>query len=329
VHGFLFPWLEENQIAQTFNFVWSIETHEPYAAPDEFRRFSASLSSQSNEGSSDDIRQAGEADRQRLMNLYDDEICYNDHCIGQIVKRLKELDIYDGTLFIVTSDHGDAFYEHGFYAHGHVPYEELIHVPMIFKFPSGQYAGHRVTGLVELIDIFPTVIAVAGLNPSTAGGAFAQGCNLLPLVDGTRDRVRDCVFSDTRSLEIHNRYQSVRSDRWKYIHIERPKRNSRTFASTLQHIVERRMITDILRSPRHFLHTYLAGSNEYLFDLKTDPAEQHNLTAERPELVDHFQQVLENWQQENAELAAQVDSLSYSYEESEILREHLEKLGYM
>jgi arylsulfatase A-like enzyme len=329
VNDYLFSWLEENRTANTFNFIWSIETHVPYRAPDGFRRFSGTTSLPPNEGERDDIRSAGADDRQRLMDLYDDEIYYNDYCIGKIVNHLKSLGIYDDTLFILAADHGDAFYEHGTYAHGHAPYEELIHVPLVFKFPGGRYAGQRVADLVELIDIFQTVMAVVGLSPGVAGSTFVQGYNLLPLLEGNSDQVREHVFSDTQSLEIGNRYRSVRGQRWKYIQLQRPKRDSRTLIGTVQHVIKRHMISNIMRNPRHFLRHYLGSSNEYLFDLEADPGEQRNLAAERPDLVTQFRQILERWQQQNDEVAQQVGSFPYSYEESESLRRHLEKLGYM
>jgi len=329
VNDYLFPWLEENRTANTFSFIWSIETHVPYKAPDEFRRFSNTASLRPEEGEREDVRSAGPHDRERLMALYDDEIYYNDYCIGQIVNQLKSLGIYDHTLFIVVADHGDAFYEHGTYAHGHAPYEELIHVPLVMKLPGSQYAERRVAGLVELIDIFPTIMAVAGLPPGMAGSTFVQGHNLLPLVDDAHDQVREYVFSDTQSLEIGNRYLSVRGQRWKYIELQQPGRDRRTLIKTMRHIVQRGIIFDILHSPRHYLRHYLRGSNQYLFDLEADPGEKRNLAAERPDLVTQIRQRLEEWQQRNDEVAQQVGSLPYSYEESESLRRHLEKLGYM
>lgn len=327
IHDFLFPWLAENRQKNCFSFIWSIETHDPYTAPQSFWRFSRPT--RANEGELSDIRSSGEADRERLSNLYDNEIYYNDYCIGKIINNLKELNIYDDTLFVIIGDHGDAFYEHGFYTHSHAPYEELIHVPMIFKFPKGDYAGKRITGLVELIDIFPTLMTATGLGGSASGTDFLQGHNLLPLIEGREQKVRDYTFSETRILDVHNRYLSVRSEHWKYIRIERPKRRGNTFRKTLQHVLKRGMMIDILRSPRHFLRTYLGGGNEQLFDLKSDPGEQNNLAKQRPDLLAHYQQLLDEWLQQNEQLAQEVGKLEYSYEESETLRQHLEMLGYL
>lgn len=328
INEYLFPWLDEHGTADTFSFVWSIDPHAPYTAPDGWRHFS-SKPSRSDAGEHFDVRRASLDDRQRIIDMYDNEIYYNDYCIGQIVNYLKEQGLYDDTLFVITGDHGDAFYEHGHYGHSHAPFEELIHVPLIIKFSGGQYAGKRVSGLVELIDISPTILAVTGSPSSAIGDDFVQGKNLLPLIEGTRSQVHEYAFSDTQTLDVHNRYLSVRSQRWKYIQVRRPQRDTRTFVGAAQYVLRSGLLFKILRSPRHFLRTYFGGSNEHLFDLEADPGEQNNLAAERPELVDHLQLALAAWEQQNAALAEHISILPYTYEESEVLRQHLERLGYL
>jgi arylsulfatase len=328
INHYLFPWLAEHREADTFSFVWSIETHEPYRAPDAFCCFSEPSSPSSKEGMRDDIRSAGAPGRQRLMDLYDNEVYYSDHCIGQIISHLKDLNLYSDTLLLLVSDHGDAFYEHGFYTHGHAPYEELIHVPLIIKFPGGHHAGQRIEGLAELIDILPTILAVTGLDPGGSGGAIAQGHNLLPLVSGSSGQLREHVFSDTRSLKFGNRYLSVRGKRWKYIQVRRPKPGVRTLAGTVQHVRDRHMLLSILRSPRHYMRPFVGRSRGYLFDLQSDPGEQHNLASDHRDLVTKFAGILDGWERQNADLALKVGGDPYSYEESESVRRHLEELGY-
>lgn len=328
INTHLLPWLTEQRTANTFSFVWSIETHAPYIPPAEFRRFSGPVQTHPNEGEREDIRAADAADRQRLINLYDDGIYYNDHCFGEIVSELKSLGIYDDTLLILVGDHGDAFYEHGFYGHGRAPYDELIHVPLILKLPNSQHAGQRCPDLVELIDIFPTVTAAAGVTQS-ADLRFVQGRNLLPSLAGVGGVQRPYVFSDTQSLEIHNHYLSVRSQQWKYIQRHTPKRDVRTFGTIVNYIFKRHLLWDMVRAPVYYLRSYFQGANEYLFDLQADPAEQRNLAVSRPEVVHQLRQVLSHWQQQNTELAQQVSNLPYNYAESEALRQHLEALGYV
>ncbi len=326
VNEYLFRWLETNQAAHTFSFIWSIETHEPYQAPEALRRFAAAPR-RPGEGESDDIRAAGPTDRQRLKNLYDDEIYYNDHCIGELVAYLKQAGLYDDTLLVFTGDHGEAFYEHGVYTHGHTPYEELIHVPLLMKLPGGQHAGKRIPALVSLLDIFPTLAAAAQVNLQEVGQTV-QGHNLLPLLEGTRPSVRPYVFSDTQSLAVHNHYLSVRDQQWKYIQVKRPQRTAATLWHTLKHIIERGLLLDVLRRPRHFLRNR-RGAEAYLFDLQADPGEQHNLAASEPERVRQLQQQLAAWQTQNERLARQLDAPAGDYEEDEHLRRHLERLGYL
>lgn len=329
INSHYFPKIDENRDGKTFSFLWSIETHVPYHAPIEFRIFSELEDRGSLDGERTDIRGAHFEDRQRLMDLYDEEIYYNDHCIGKLVSHLKKLGIYDDTLLIVAGDHGDAFYEHGFYAHGHTPYEELIHVPLIIKFPQAKYRGKTISSLIELIDIYPTVLAAVNSDFDFPHKPFIQGKNLLHLLDGSQKQIREFVYSETQSLPVHNRYLSVRDIQWKFIMIKRPKRDFTTAITSLKHIIDRHMIKDLLRTPRHFLRTYFAGSNAYLFDLSTDPGEQNNLISQYPDLVKKYKQILESWDAESNELAVQLDAHQKSIEKDEILTKHLEKLGYL
>ena len=328
IHDFLFPWLEENREENTFSFIWSIETHEPYWTPEGFRPFYGP-DIQPGEGESDDIRSADEQDVERLTNMYDNGIFYNDHCLGRLVQHLKDADIYDDTCIILIGDHGEAFYEHQFYAHGKAPYEELIHVPLIIKLPNNKTAGERVSGLSELVDLFPTIAHIGNVSPDHLKDTSLQGYNLLSLLNGNKDSVRDYVFSDTQSLEVHSRYLSVRSDSAKYIQIQTPKRDGNAYLQTAKHVIERGILLDILRRPRHFMKGYFGRDNEMLFDLTQDEKEQNNIAQERPSQIEEFQQILYEWQAQNENLAQQQTAETSEYEESESLRRHLEKLGYL
>lgn len=328
INDYLLPWLAERLEENTFSFVWSIETHEPYGAPEPFRRY-AGVVRKPGEGESDDIRSAGKADRDRLRNLYDDGILYNDHCLGLLIDQIKQLGIYEDTLFIILGDHGEAFYEHGFYTHGHPPYEELIHVPLVMKFPGSQFAGQRAAGMVELIDVMPTVTAVANNHQPSETNRFIQGKNLLPLLKNECEQVRTYSFSDTQSLSIHNQYLSVRSQEWKYIQIRQPKRNRQALFKTVKHVLARGLLGDILRRPRHFWRSYFRHSNEYLFNLQNDPTEAHNCIAEHPETAQQLRQTLAQWLEQNQRLAQQLDDEPLTHYESKALQKHLEKLGYL
>lgn len=111
VNDYAIPWISSNRDRNTFSFIWSVETHVPYVAPEQFRPFSNSSSvARGGEGEIDDVHNATSADRQRIKNLYDNVIFYNDYCIGQMVDSLRSLGLYDETLLIIAGDHGDAFF---------------------------------------------------------------------------------------------------------------------------------------------------------------------------------------------------------------------------
>jgi len=96
-------------------------------------------------------------DRLRLKELYLAEVRYVDDEIGRFFAALKEQGIYDDALIIVTSDHGEEFWEHNGFEHGHTLYNEVIHVPLIVKAPGGQPRG-VVAQPVGTVGIVPTVL---------------------------------------------------------------------------------------------------------------------------------------------------------------------------
>ena len=122
-----------------------------------------------------------ERDRERIEALYENEIAYNDQQFGALVAHLKEAGIYDQTMIIVTSDHGDEFWEHGSCGHGHSLNQELVNVPMMVRFPALFPAGKRVEVGVDGIDMLPTMMALLGQKlPDDV-----QGQDVMPLLWAT------------------------------------------------------------------------------------------------------------------------------------------------
>jgi len=124
---------------------------------------------------------ANEEERVFLKACYDDCIRYVDQGVFEFFESLKALGLYDRALIIVTADHGEAFGEHEFYGHGQV-YQEDCHVPLLIKFPGGRFAGRRVKGLVELADLYPTILDVLGISCT----APVDGKSLVPLIETGR-----------------------------------------------------------------------------------------------------------------------------------------------
>lgn len=99
-----------------------------------------------------------------LKALYDGGIRYTDHHIGRLLDGLRALGVLDRTMIVVFSDHGEEFLEHGRVLHGWV-YCEVARVPLIIRYPAGGGGGTRVAGLVELLDVAPTILGQAGIKP--------------------------------------------------------------------------------------------------------------------------------------------------------------------
>jgi arylsulfatase A-like enzyme len=110
-------------------------------------------------------------DRRHLKDLYLAEIAYVDEGIGEVVARLKELDLYDESLIILNSDHGEGFGEHGFWYHGSTVFDEMCLVPLIIKPPRSRDVNKQVWGVVRNIDVVPTILDYCGLEvPATWDG---------------------------------------------------------------------------------------------------------------------------------------------------------------
>jgi choline-sulfatase len=123
------------------------------------------------------------ADRQLLRARYDEELLGVDRLIGELVEELKDRDLYDDTLILVTGDHGEEFGEHGGYFHGQSLHDELLHVPLVWKPPSS-WEGPRdqvVDGTVEQRNVAATFLDAAGVRQLPAGTH-----TLLPWIRGER-----------------------------------------------------------------------------------------------------------------------------------------------
>jgi arylsulfatase A-like enzyme len=126
-----------------------------------------------------------------LKSLYDGEIAYTDMRVGEVVKVLKKNGLYDNTAIIVTSDHGEHFGEWGLWSHVASLHREVLRIPLIIKYPRGSACSGEIDGYTQLVDIFPTVMDVAGV--SRESGANTSGVSLAP---GSSGRFHDYVYAE-------------------------------------------------------------------------------------------------------------------------------------
>lgn len=125
-------------------------------------------------------------------DLYDGELRYTDEHVGRLLDEIARLPGADRTIVIITSDHGDAFNEHGFTNHGQALYRELLHVPLVFYVPD--LPAREVGGAVSPLDIIPTIADLCGIDVSDL---TFEGRSLVPqLFYGKEDPAR-VVFAET------------------------------------------------------------------------------------------------------------------------------------
>jgi arylsulfatase A-like enzyme len=145
---------------------------------------------------------------------YDAEIRYVD---GEIRRTLCALDIEPDDLVIVTSDHGEEFFEHGVLGHSQHLFEEQVRIPLIIRFPAGEYRSRVIDEPVSLVDLLPSLLEYLSI-PSPHE---VDGRSFLPLLEsGVRPAAP--VFLSVSRHEPNLR--GIRQDRWKYVReLQRPR----------------------------------------------------------------------------------------------------------
>jgi len=142
--------------------------------------------------------------------------------IGQVIEELERQDHLEETIVVVTSDHGESLGEHGLWEHNHM-YQDNLRVPLIVRWPRGLPRGQSIDGIVDSIDLMPTLIDLMGLEALThvselPGDADREervhvldGVSLLPRIRGETDSVRRYSFAE------NGRYRSIQDERYKLI----------------------------------------------------------------------------------------------------------------
>lgn len=190
-------WLEEHKDEKTFLFLHYYDPHAPYVR---HQRSVLPL----------------------RKHLYDNEITYTDHYIGEVIAKLKELKMYGSTLLIITGDHGESLREHGETSHGFFIYHSTLHVPLIIKAPGGPKG--LVNETVGLIDIVPTVCGLLGIDAPVAvqgkdlSGYFSNN----EIAQSITERFFYCESLMPAKFEMGPLFGLV-SGHWKYIHSSEPE----------------------------------------------------------------------------------------------------------
>jgi arylsulfatase A-like enzyme/Tfp pilus assembly protein PilF len=207
-----------------FAFVHYYDPHDPYDPPEPFASAYRS-------------------------NLYDGEIAYTDSILGGLFETLKAKGLYDNTLIVLVSDHGEGLNDHDETGHGVLVYESTLRVALMFKLPKDHELRADLAGParfdypVQLIDVFPTVLDLLGMERKTP----VDGVSLVPIMKGDRIEPRMLYFESMYPYFYFkwSPLRGLRQNKWKYI----------------------------------------LAPEEELYDLSSDPGEHVNLAASNPERV--------------------------------------------
>jgi arylsulfatase A-like enzyme len=115
--------------------------------------------------------------------LYDGEICHNDSLLPILLETLEALNIERDTLLVFVADHGEHLGEHGLWGHCEPGFIETIHAPINLVYPARFHNSKRISQTVQLIDVMPTILELAGVDTSNL---LLQGDSLLDLIEGRR-----------------------------------------------------------------------------------------------------------------------------------------------
>ena len=130
---------------------------------------------------------------QFLIDKYDGNLLWGDWLVNLILEGFKKFGLFENSLIILSSDHGEAFLEHGKLLHNSTVYNEMIKVPLIMKFPSYIKPKNRlINAYVENIDIMPTVLNLLKIEPLNR---TIQGKSLLPVIFGNAKQVKPYLFA--------------------------------------------------------------------------------------------------------------------------------------
>ena len=192
-------WLDERPESPFFAYIHFMPPHKPYDAPGEMKRLFQGKQAPNawrGEFPFDNIEPEQRKEKtvplDYWVNLYDANLRWADWAVGEVEHMLRDADLLDSTLFIVTSDHGEAFGEHGYLFHNHGVYDELVHVPLLIRFPDPGRPVGRISALTHTTDILPTIF---DLLEVPCPRDQAQGRSLLPLITQEAEAIHHHVFA--------------------------------------------------------------------------------------------------------------------------------------
>ncbi|MFP4452320.1 MAG: sulfatase [Desulfobacterales bacterium] len=215
-----------------------------------------------------------QAEEHHIRMLYAEKITMVDKWLGRVLDKLKDTGLYDNSLIIFLSDHGQPL-GRGRHGHGIMrkcrpwPYEELVHIPLIMRLPGADPG--RNSSFVQTVDVAPSIADYLNVTERTER---MQGKSLLPLVRDEKEKIRNFAIAG-----YYNFSWSLITEDWSYIHWLDDKhfKDNPMDAAAAVGLSEYQEKTDIWTcTPGSETET---PDSDELYDRKTDPFQQNNIIA--------------------------------------------------
>ncbi len=199
-----------------------------------------------------------------IMAQYDGEISYVDTQIARLVEHLKAKNLWDDTIFLLMSDHGEAFGEGGFQFDHHGLYDAVIRVALMLRVPG--ISPRRSAAMVSTEDVFSTLCELADWP---LPDYQMTGRSFVPALSGSAARDEIFAVEATRQASL-----ALRTEKWKFIQPITQDKNGAP-------------LPDFHGNPRE--------TEPLLFDLQTDPQESQNVASQNPQVCDELATRLNDW----------------------------------
>ncbi len=277
---------------------------------------------------------------EEVVARYDESLLKVDAYLGKLFALLRARGLYDQAVIVVTGDHGEHFGP-GMYGHG-IMRESVLHVPLLVKLPGNAHGGERVRAPVALVDVYPTLLELAGVP---ADETRLHGSSLLAHLAQPAASAERALYSEGGHVEQY----ALTLGCWRLVE-EFPGSES-SEASLLSHPrvpeewlrahcpelpsapLTKALLAEILARPGMperiaELRALVAGPYYTLFDLCADPHETRDLSAERPAELARLKAALAREKARSRTARAEARVTGVLQPPSPEQREQLEALGY-
>ena len=287
--------LEEHFQKQFFLFMHVFDVHGPYQPPSPYNKMFYKGNKEDPDNHSMDFLKEIDyhkyqkfddvTDINYIKALYAGSVSYVDNELGKLFTMLEKLNVFDNTLIVFLSDHGESLFEHHIYmGHGLFLYDNEVKIPLIIKPPASNHEKTVINNQVESIDVMPTILDLLDIPQSKEG----QGRSLAKCMRDTKFVEEDhYAFGESSNT---GGTPFIRSNKWKFI------------AKMKKDVNE--VIRIHLKPSSKIDLTHYVLDEEQLYDLERDPLERINLISKEAGIAEELRKRLSQWEDTNKKLAS-------------------------